>query len=385
LDNYWSSQKEQMATWVARLTPVRDDPARLVDWAATVADAGERHRVYVLEKAPSLGYDRSQHGPYGPFLRRRYAETGEVDAYVPGFTSPVLFWAELAYAGAGGEVVTEPVYDTGILAQRLHPDADDSTVTYNMRSRVPFLIDGRSYGGQVPELKVEFTVYSDIWFPWVQNWIDDDRFNHVPVWDNRPLARVHTPRLNAFLGEARGATVDAGGGWEVDHEECHLAPAAVGAGGIDLDQPRPTWIDSGPLFWSARMMVVFQEGVDRGRDLFGLSIAVDVLTQLRADPRLRDGPAAEVLARSAAELRAAGPQRDLRSYARWLGVFADALAEAALALGNDGGDALWTVADVLCAIQDAIATSKGGPVPNVWAERMTALLAAHSHGMPYFD
>lgn len=247
MDNLWITSGDQLVRWTARLGGV-EDPERLLEWLLTVVGAGERHRVHEVLAAPASGFDAGRDGALADVLARRFAEGGTVDlghfgssgvAEVDG--ARLRASALVAHADARGEVVEEPVEDLGALLRELRPaDAADSPT--RMLDCPPLWITGPLVDPARPPaagvVAVRFVLRSDIWFPWVVGFLSDD-FDGVPHHDNRPLARLHTPRLNAFLGEVREATLAAGGVWELDEEIRFTRPGIAHEGGIDLDAPRP--------------------------------------------------------------------------------------------------------------------------------------------------
>ncbi|MCS6939328.1 MAG: hypothetical protein NZM94_08660, partial [Roseiflexus sp.] len=70
-------------------------------------------------------------------------------------------------------------------------------------------------------IEVAFELYSDIWCPWVDGMIDE-AYDSDKRFDNRALARVHTPRLNRVLAVARAATERLGGRWFLDRDPDNL-------------------------------------------------------------------------------------------------------------------------------------------------------------------
>lgn len=132
--------------------------------------------------------------------------------------------AEVAWFDRDDRLVEAPVQDLGAILRALEPVPDSIPYTFTFLVP-PVRITGRSlrYQGTPPSLDASATsltvgiwiaIHSDIWFPFVfgsaHPWAD-----HKQMFDNRPLATRHTPRLDAFLGQVGEAVRARGGTWRV--------------------------------------------------------------------------------------------------------------------------------------------------------------------------
>lgn len=213
MDNLWVTNGDDVVEWTAELSEI--EPAALLGWVRHVLDAGVRHQVYEVVEAP--GY----RGDLMTGIERRFTEDGVLDlchfasagmAPRDGVTLRVA--ALMAYAESG-EVVERRVENLGALLRALRPDDVDLSAGL-MVDCPPIDLYGPLLRSPGPA-RVHFRLRSDIWFPWVLGFLADT-FEVTPSHDNRPLAERHTPRLTAFLAEARTATEDVGGTWSLDEE-----------------------------------------------------------------------------------------------------------------------------------------------------------------------
>jgi hypothetical protein len=225
MTNAWVVNDDPFVRWIADLSAVHDRSQRLLDWRRTVLEAGARQAVYrVVEGEPFVFVA----GGLAP------AEDGQ-----PRVLSRV------AYFDRKGAIAEAEVDDLGGLLRSLRPE-DVETAGFLMKHSPP--LDLREYGlvlrrpdgtpsGQVV-LRVAFALYSDIWLPWALGLLEDDYGEDL--FDNRPLAERHTPRLNDFLSAARQATVAAGGRWYLDRDDTRPdVLAQVGDEGVQPDVERP--------------------------------------------------------------------------------------------------------------------------------------------------
>ncbi|ADG73329.1 hypothetical protein Cfla_0412 [Cellulomonas flavigena DSM 20109] len=249
MDNLWVTSGDDLVTWVADLTAVRDDAPALLGWLRTILAAGEREAVYEVLEAPLAGFRVERDGPFAEHLGRRFDRDGVVDLghFATSGTRVVdgrrlRVTATLAYV-EGGVVVDRPVENLGALLRRLHPTLLDEGAGH-MVDCPPIDVRGtevdvRGTGGRSRRrTEVRFALRSDLWYPYVVGLLaptSDAERRH----DNRPLALRHTPRLNAFLGAARSATLALGGRWELEEQARLAFPGAVTEHGIDLDGDPP--------------------------------------------------------------------------------------------------------------------------------------------------
>jgi hypothetical protein len=253
--NYWVTRDEPLATWVADLTARRHDPEALIRWLGAVLGAGEECRVYTVHEAPSADYRREEAGPFADLLDPLFRSTGAIDLFQfsnwrPASAEGPRFrvTARMAYFDQEGRITEEDVEDLGLLLRRLRPADVDTAAGLMARChplevegpRIDFIDPERSvWALKVDRVRIRFRLFSDIWFPWVLGFLEEN-FDLGTAHDNRPLAERHTTRLNRFLSEAAGITQQVGGNWGLDEEDSHrgLLPT-LEATGIRLDVGPP--------------------------------------------------------------------------------------------------------------------------------------------------
>jgi hypothetical protein len=216
-----------------------------------------------------------------------------------------------------------------------------------MASRAPLAIDGTQGPLAVRDLTVAFAIHADIWFPWIVGWLEEgERFE--PCIDNRPLARVHAPRLGRFLAAVKAATLAAGGAWEVDWESSEGQLAyAIRDDGIDVDAPCPA-----PGVEAAQRLDAVLERVQDG-----------------ARRALAPVPARALLQQAAAEAEQIATIGDLRG-----GAVGDLLLEAIVALDPaEGATDLAAVAARLRWIVDALRQDPAGAARELEDRRREAI------------
>lgn len=226
--NRWTSSKDPFAVWLIELAPPLGDD-ELLGWVNVVLEAGVEHGVYDAQKAIARrGGDLDRRDLLRDWWLSQYDR--EARRFPAG--------AQLAWHALEGGVVSGRVYDLGLLQRELHPEVDPAEHILEFRTRPPV--------GIVSEGPRRFAIKlcSDIWMPWVWGFVEEDwRYPHGPPYDNRDLAKRHTPRLNAFLGLVREATLAVGGTFRraEDGEQGPLSyyAACVGEAGIVLDAKPP--------------------------------------------------------------------------------------------------------------------------------------------------
>jgi len=247
--NLWITSEHAFATWIADLEACRARPEQLVELVAAIVAAGERHRVFLPVELPAIGYARARDGALVPRLAALWREHRVVDAFAftdaamaPGAPQSSTVEAELAWFDRDDRVVHGTTADPASILEALQPfpgSHDCFTV-----SRPPVRVTGPrvSYpdgGSGARPIRLRFALHSDIWMPFVFG-SAHPLADHERHFDNRRLAREHTPRLNAFLVEVAGLVSRAGGTWEVDRDDTGSdAGRWVGSAGIDLDAESP--------------------------------------------------------------------------------------------------------------------------------------------------
>jgi len=259
--NVWIQTEYPAATWVADLTSIRAQPAELVEAIASILSAGARHRVFLSVSLPELGFERDRDGDPTRFLLAQWTERRVVNAFgftglamAPDVTGSSTVEAEVAWFDRDDSIVVGPTANLGAVLRGLEPVpgsiADAFTVPFP-----PVRITGLSlpYEGEPPTLatsrasrrvEVRIAVHSTIWFPYVFG-SAHPLADFKRQFDNRTLARLHTPRLNEFLRDVAAVTNRAGGGWKVDLDETTTeAQRWLDTGGIHVDAEPPALFPS---------------------------------------------------------------------------------------------------------------------------------------------
>ncbi len=128
-------------------------------------------------------------------------------------------------------------------AERLY-DSDEDEIKAKSKGMPDkdFIENGKQYSAS--ELCI--ALHTNIWFSWVyriDEWgfIDDKLvlIKEAAWYDNRELARRHTPRLNKFIQQVKKLTLEMGGTWEIDLLDTELYPlqekAKFDENGVILD------------------------------------------------------------------------------------------------------------------------------------------------------
>ncbi len=252
--NAWVAAGDPLVTWCADLTAVRAAPRLLAEWLAAVLAAGRTERVYTVHEAPAADYLRERDGELEDVLTRRWEDGGPLDLFAFAGTGTrtldghrLRVSAELAYVDPTGTIVEDELDDVGALLASLRPD-DALSAGSLITPTPPLHASGvlLAHDGAAGPLRVLLSAYTDIWLPWVTGLLEDDYDPDHP-FDNGPLARRHTPRLNAFLGNMRDHTRTVGGTWSlVPHLTRVDSSLFDGDGLIRLDAPPPTVADQAP-------------------------------------------------------------------------------------------------------------------------------------------
>lgn len=219
--NRWTVERETVLEWVARL-PAAAHPD-LLEWRRQAVAAGADFAVYRVAGAERLPDD-----PGAPFDHHHTATS------------------RIAFADAGGAVVEDEIEDLGLVLAAAPYAAP-------VRHRPPLRVDtgfGTGLGaGSGVEFWASISTCSDIWLPWSSARYEEDA-EPEDFSDNRELADLHTPRLNAFLARLREVTVAMGGSWALERDTTDRALLfELGDSGVLLDAENPlerpewNWVD----------------------------------------------------------------------------------------------------------------------------------------------
>ncbi len=209
---------ETIASWEAQVPTENQLP-----FARRLLEAGERHEVFRLTVMP-LERSDLQKFDYLQFLNER---PGSIPFDIGYDQAPrgyrFVGSARICWLEADEQVRSGWISDVGSLLARLRPDVLDWADYY--MAHVPPLEIWYTEGA------VRLDLQSDLWYPRVIGTFDDAPGAQAPPSvDNRLLAVCHTPRLNAFMVEARAAALDLGGHWEL------RAADGIGARYVEMTQ-----------------------------------------------------------------------------------------------------------------------------------------------------
>jgi hypothetical protein len=201
--NWISLEDEAFAIWAARTSDIRR-------FADIVLEAGEFCDVFRLVTVAADGSD------VRPFDDRAFLQARPSPFELPYEDAPSGRWlatsARLAWWD-DGQLRERDVSWVGALLERLHPGVGADFAKHWMSWTAPLEVWGtRDF--------VHITLRTDAWFPrtLTLDTVEASIGLPRPMHDNLAAARVHTPRLNRFLGTLR----QAADGWEL------LEPEGIG-------------------------------------------------------------------------------------------------------------------------------------------------------------
>ncbi|MDH5181555.1 MAG: hypothetical protein OEZ39_15745 [Gammaproteobacteria bacterium] len=252
MKNLWVVENRPRATWVADLSDFSQSPEKLSDWLNETLQAAEKNSVYSVQQAPLINYDHSRDGELTGFLKHLYTSSGIVDLFdfAHSGSSPVngirfQSSARICYFNTGGTKTESDVDDLGELLAGLRTDIPvEETVGLMTRGISPLFIQGAKINFQNPnesvwayktgQIKIRFSLYSDIWFPWVAGFLEECFNVHRPH-ENHDLAQCHTPRLNQFISSVADSTRKYNGKWSLDLEDSRVMAWMLSDDGVILD------------------------------------------------------------------------------------------------------------------------------------------------------
>lgn len=240
MENVWFfTDNEFMVSWDAILSP-HSRPEELLAWTQEVVRIGAATRVLVPVAIPryqAFGTDTTDKLIRG--LADRY-RAGTIDlldfASFGNRHEGNLLHTRIAVADRDGtprEFLAARATDLPPLTWR-HAggtsDLDDEGMFFLDVSPCGPMTAERlaEFAARSAEISISFGLYTNIWFPWI---VSPDPETNGFDYDNRPLASVHTPGLNAFLTQVKGMTESMGGRWKVEALACQ---SMVLESGIDL-------------------------------------------------------------------------------------------------------------------------------------------------------
>ncbi|HEY4242138.1 MAG TPA: hypothetical protein VGM88_20105 [Kofleriaceae bacterium] len=211
MKNAWTYSDEPFATWDVALGDIPKSPSDVAALGQEIVHIGEELEVYMPTHRPNYV--------------RRWHDEHVVKLFAPD-EAPI--GAKLAYYDRSGKVV-ESVERLGEdpVRHRTQPPLE----LYS--TRLDYDANG-TWKNRNPNAGLQVTLYTTGWFPFLPSrearglWID-----------NRPLARRHTTRLNAFLARVARSVEARGGVWSLDAIDNHPMNPWLSSAGIALDGPVP--------------------------------------------------------------------------------------------------------------------------------------------------
>jgi len=232
MKNLWIQTEHAFVTWVVDLTEVKNDPYALLSFLEKVLDAGSRHEIFTVLKAPEINFERDRDTELYDFLNDIFQARKVVDlfaftgaAMAPGTPLSSTVQAKVAWFDANSKCTENLCSDLATVLQSLEP-VEGSIPSGFMKHLPPIRITGLrlTYYDDASEssnystdhaVMIYFAIHSDIWFPWIYG-SAHPLCDHKHMFDNRELALKHTPRLNDFLQEVSTFVTQIGGTWNIN-------------------------------------------------------------------------------------------------------------------------------------------------------------------------
>ena len=230
MNNVWVQTEMEQVAWCATV-PRSTNPVAILDLLGEIARLASEQEVATLD-APALRVD----------LEQRFRSERRIDCGLIRGRSPS---ARCAWFNDQDDIIEEFTTDLGTVLRSLQPEPG-AIWTRHMSSWSPVAIRGgvteisdREPCSLLTDIHLGIATFTDIWFPFVLGIAhlshDGERF-----FDNRDLARRHTPRLNRFVSSVADLIIASGGTWAID--DGVIAPQMrpwVSERGILLDGPIP--------------------------------------------------------------------------------------------------------------------------------------------------
>jgi hypothetical protein len=224
--------------WKVEL-PFHLGPQVLFPLQEAVLSAGEMTGALRVEAINGIGYVRERDGDVVSFVRAHGNRLPAQDVVWPrGWILPELHSSTLrsrtasllSYRGVDGSLVQDWVGDMDTLGTRVGLD-----LAYQ-RPPIDVLAEpGEEDNPRLAHWWTYIFLTTDVFLPWTSN------FSHpagtVEPLDNRELAGLNAPRLNAFLRAVRAVALDLGGSWTMIPNG--LYASQIDQFGVVLDAPRP--------------------------------------------------------------------------------------------------------------------------------------------------
>ena len=202
--NVWVQKEFPLAQWSGDLAAFIDSPDVVTRLLMTMVRLAGSHGVAIVNE--SAVADR---------LREMRKDAGRIECSFMRSFSPR---ARVSWFDRANQLVEGEIDDLGHFLRSLEP-VEGAISRHDSAFEQPLGISGStlSYDGRgvprrtrVNEQIVTFSIYSDIWFPFVTGEAHPS-YDGARYFDNRELAMRHTPRLNAFLDEISAAVLATGG------------------------------------------------------------------------------------------------------------------------------------------------------------------------------
>jgi hypothetical protein len=228
--NFWTTEKDAVASWKITLPypNAKNKIQALLRLYQQISELGEEYEVYSVKRK-----DNDFHLPatssYSNEIELCFMETGILKSFGVGNNLFVdldfVSYSKLGYYDLHGHMQEKYIKDIGSLLIDNQSHLQKNHLNY-VRHIPPINIwEGDIYYSEshLDTLNIYIDLETDIWFPWVMGVSEDKNSNikssvNHPIlgnaYDNRELARCHTPRLNRFLATTAKLILDFGGEWE---------------------------------------------------------------------------------------------------------------------------------------------------------------------------
>lgn len=215
---HWGIFEDPLIRWEFYLDKVTQ-PSQMFDYLEGVIDLINRTQFYRVSQTKD-GYTLNSNINYITHIKDIYQKTGKIRAFQArgGFLLPSdLDRAEtmVCYEDTDGlhEVWVHNLRDV------MNKISDKTNKTLSSARPVNplsiYFIPGNPSRSESSDA-LFISLYTDIWLPWVSDYNSDhmDELLSMPsfddLFDNRPLAARHTPRLNEFIRNVLKFTEDYG-------------------------------------------------------------------------------------------------------------------------------------------------------------------------------
>lgn len=225
------------------------DAKQLIEFAAKVIHLGAQEKVYRLLNVEGLSFANKEEDIYYIRHLNRSVKKNKQLPFFDLSTDAKLYegiysTTMIGYHESWEWIKENYVHDLGTLSRHINGTVEDQYAAHV----APLTLKGSTLPLENDQIlgdvaRLDITLHTDIWFPWVVNFSHAQWFREVEpaangLYDNRQLALRHTPRLNRFLEGVRRATDNIGGAWKLDQVSVHPQYRdQVSENGIHLEYP----------------------------------------------------------------------------------------------------------------------------------------------------